>query len=521
MGVLEQDIQQQLTALTQQLEQARLTQRDSSFKYQREQQVLRRMISSLCSNQRDKANHRLNQSLNELSQALEQKKDVSDLIPTIAVVERLLKQHTLARDKHASHLDQQLQHSGESLLRVSGLPAKIKQDLRHLLSENSTALCHSEQVTKLLNIYERSLKIVSASPETSGDELTSSAEKELLSKLASELQHLITELDFEGESGEMLIDIRAKLLLGLSSQALLELTLQTLKLVVDGTKFERKTSEQFLEQVNSTLASNLKSSAQSLDQTHSYFQQRQLANQQLNHIVQRSQHTVSSAQSLEGLQMNISPLLEQISSLSERLQLTEQREQALIDRMSHNSNQLESLFELTQDYRRRLEVQSQKMLRDPLTKAFNRNAFIERLELEYRRWIRRQNPLRVVLLDIDNFKAINESFGYSAGDKALKIIVRTINKELHESEVLARFSGEEFVIILPERGSDDSYQLIQNIQRQVSKLPFKFKHQSIIITVSAACTLFVDNDTPEIVLDRLNNQLANGKRKGINQLIWQ
>ncbi len=68
----------------------------------------------------------------------------------------------------------------------------------------------------------------------------------------------------------------------------------------------------------------------------------------------------------------------------------------------------------------------------------DRTAFTDRLELEYRRWIRAQHSLRVVLLDIDNFKAINDSFGYTAGDKALKIIARTITKEVGITDTVAR-----------------------------------------------------------------------------------
>ena len=86
------------------------------------------------------------------------------------------------------------------------------------------------------------------------------------------------------------------------------------------------------------------------------------------------------------------------------------------------------------------------------------------LELEYRRWIRAQHSLRVVLLDIDNFKAINDSFGYTAGDKALKIIARTITKEAGTTDTVARFSGEEFVLLLPEQTDEYCHQVIQNIQ---------------------------------------------------------
>lgn len=522
MSGLEQDLDQQLKMLKQQLEQVRLTQRDSSFKYQREQKVLTRMIASLCHSQRDRANLRLNQSLDELCQSLEQNKDVSLLIPKISVVERLLRQQSTANEKHGQHLDTQVKQSGETLLRITGLPAKLKRDLRDLLSySHGTSLSHSEHITKLLSVYERALKVVTANPEATVEEFHNSAEKELLARLSNELQHLITELDFEGEYGERLLDIRAKLLLGLNTHSLLEITLQTLRLVVEGTKFERKTSEQFVDTVNQTLSHHLANSGHNLDQTQSYFQQRVATNREIQQIVQQSHRTVSSASTLEGLQMNISPLLEKIAQLSERLQLTEEREQALIERVSHSRSQIESLYEVSQDYRRRLELQAQKMQRDPLTKALNRNALLERLDIEYRKWIRHQNLLRVVLLDIDNFKVINDNFGYTAGDKALKIIVRTMTKELHASETLARFSGEEFVLILPERNSSDAHKLVKNLQNQVSKLPFKFKDQNIMITFTAAVTMFADNDTPEVVMDRLNHLLNQTKQKGPNQLAWQ
>ncbi|MGD8109536.1 GGDEF domain-containing protein [Vibrio sp. TRT 17S01] len=521
MGVLETDIQSQLHNLKSQLEQVRLTQRDTSFKFKREQEVLRRIVASLstaCSSD----NPKLTQGLVDLRQSIEQQTDVSSLVPKLAVLERLLKQQTLAMEKQTLHLDSQIKHSGETLLRVTGLPAKIKRDLRDLLSySGGIEQPKTEQALKLLAIYERAIKIITANPDTSLSEISDNADRELMLRLSEELQHLITELDFEGESGDLLIDIRAKLLLGVSTKMLLELTLQTLKLVIDGTNYERKASEQFLEQINTSLCSNLKASEQTVDQSQSYFSHRQEMNQELQALIGDTQHTVKQSETLNTLQHNLHPILEQLSSLAERLHHAEQREHALIERMAYSKNQLEALYEVTQDYRRRLEDQAQRMLLDPLTKVYNRSAFGDRLELEYRRWIRSQHNLRVVLLDIDGFKKINNSFGYTAGDKALKIIARTIHKELRDSDTLARFSGEEFIILLPEQADKESFNVIQRIQRQVSKLPFKFRDQHLTITLSAASTAFKESDTPEEILERLNLGLCEAKRIGPSQLIWK
>ncbi|KLN62926.1 GGDEF domain-containing protein [Vibrio sp. VPAP30] len=521
MGVIEQDLQSQLHNLKSQLEQVRLTQRDTSFKFNREQKVLQRVIASLSSAYKCE-NPRLQAGLTELIQAIEQQQDVSSLIPKLAVLERLLKQQGLAMEQQTEHLDSQIKHSGETLLRLTGLPAKIKRDLRDLLSY-SNGLKHprSEQALRLLSLYERSVKIITTNPDYSVNQIAASSDRELLLRLCEELQHLITELDFEGESGELLTDIRAKLLIGVNSHVLLELTLQTLKLVIEGTHYERKTSEQFLEQVNASLSSSLKSSLQNSQQSQSYFAHRQEMNDELSELVADTQAKVAGAESLDSLKQQVNPLLAQLSSLSERLKHAEQREQALLERMDYGKNQLEALFEVTQDYRRRLEDQAQRMLLDPLTKVYNRAAFGDRLELEYRRWIRAQHPLRVVILDVDGFKAINDSFGYAAGDKALKIIARTIKKEVRDTDTIARFSGEEFVLLLPELSDSNAFNMIQAIQNQVSKLPFKFRDRNLTITLSAASTAFKDSDTPEEILERLNLCLNEAKTLGKNQLVWR
>jgi len=521
MGVLEQDIQIQLHQLKLQLEQTRLMHRDNSLKFKLEQKVLKRIVASLilaCKGE----DSRLNQNLVELREALEQQKDVSILIPRLAVLERMLKKQTLDTQKQSQNLDAQVKHSGEVLLRIPGLPSKIKRDLRDLLSFSSAQnLSKAEQALRLLAIYERSIKIITSNPNAIVEELAHNADKELLLSLNEELQVLITELDFDGESGELLSDIRAKLLVGVSTQTLLELTLEVLKLVIQGTNFERKTSEKFLEQVNTSLSTSLKSATQNAEQSHNYFEHRKEMHKELGNLVSKSQTTIKDATELNALKSSLDPLMTDLASLSERLTLAEEREQALIERMDYSRNQMEALFEITQDYRRRLEDQAQRLLQDPLTKVYNRTAFNDRLELEYRRWIRAQNNLRVVMLDIDQFKTINDSFGYTAGDKALKIIARTIKNNISDTDTVARFSGEEFVLLLPEHSDSDCYHIVQKIQRSISHLPFKFREKNITITLSAASTIFKDSDSPEVVLERLHHALSNSKKFGPNQLTWK
>lgn len=436
------------------------------------------------------------------------------------MLELALKQHPLAIEKQAHHLDTQIKQSRELLLRLPEIPGTIKRDLRELFNHSETnTLSTTGQAIQLLTLYERAVKILTHAPH-SADQNPLSTTELALSQLNEELQNLITELDFEGEAGDLLHEVRAKLLVGVNTQTLLELTLQVLKLVIDGTQYERKHSEQFLEQVNSALVHNLKTSAENLDK-HTHFQtHRQEIYQELQQLVTHGQKELNKLDQAP-ITHALETILTDIAALSEHLNQAQQQDQALIERMHYANGQIKTLFELTQDHRRRIEDQAHRLLQDPLTKVYNRTAFNDRLELEYRRWIRSQHPLRIAIFDIDKFKTINENFGYLAGDKALKIIAKTISKELNQTDIVARFSGEEFILLLPERSDNECHTIIQKIQRNVGSLPFKFRDKSITITLSGASTVFKEFDTPEVVLDRLYHSLQELRTYGPNQLAWK
>ncbi|MGV2987470.1 diguanylate cyclase domain-containing protein [Vibrio sp. E150_011] len=521
MGSSERDTSEQLHLLKIQLEQLRVAQRDASLKCRREQTILKRFISTL-SNAHIGSHSRIDEKLLELRQELEHNTDISSLIPRFAILERLITQKASALDKQSISLEEQLRRSGETLQRITGLPAQIKRDLRTVLTySDKHNFKKTDNAIKLLGIYERAIKIITSNTSLTPKEHESAPNSNLLFGLNEELQNLITELDFEGESGEQLLEIRTKLLMDISSDALLELTLRVLRLVIDGTNYERKTSEQFLKQVNGSLSHSLKNGTQNLDQNQVYFEQRQQTHQELSSLVASSKANINQGTDIETVKRTMEPILAQLASLTERLQHAEEREQALLERMQYSNNQLEGLFDVTQDYRRRLEDQSKRLLTDPLTKVYNRAALLDKLELEYRRWLKNQHSLRIVILDIDKFKSINHNFGYSAGDKALKIIARTISSTVCNTDTVARFAGEEFVLIMPEQNDAHCQKIIKEIQLKISSLPFKFRDQLITITLSAASTSFNQNDTPDEALGRLHKILRQSKKQGPNQFAWE
>lgn len=509
----------EFSQLKQQLDQARLTHRDTTLKSRRETIILKRLISRLsiaCRGQ----NAELDQKLTLLRNDLEHNKDVSKLIPRLAVVERMVIRHTAQMDKYHARLNEQIRNSGETLQRMSGLPAQLKRDLRNLLQRPIVDSSDNiSRVIRLVDLYERALKLISTNGHD-GTLLKDSLDTDMQMQLTNELQHLITELDFDSESGESLLDIRNRLLLGVDAQTLIELALETLRLVLDGTHHERRSSQKFLDQVNSDLATLQKTTNQSFSQGNSYFDQRRNMTSEFEGIANKANAGLESHSNLEEWREGLGHLCAEMSSLVDRQRAMEAREQTLLEQLQYNENKISVLYEQTLDYRRRLNDQEKRMFLDHLTKVYNRAALTDRLEHEYKRWLRYQHPLCLAMIDIDHFKDVNDSFGHLAGDKALKVMAKTIQKQLRDTDFIARFGGEEFVVLLPDATEEERSSILQAINDAVGELPFKFKDSQVSITVSIGATLFTESDTPNDVIERADKALYHAKDSGRNQLIW-
>ncbi|OIQ08014.1 phytochrome-like protein cph2 [Moorella thermoacetica] len=107
---------------------------------------------------------------------------------------------------------------------------------------------------------------------------------------------------------------------------------------------------------------------------------------------------------------------------------------------------------------------------DPLTGAYNRCYFLEMLEREVERIRRTGNPFSLIMFDLDHFKSINDHFGHAAGDRVLKGVVSAFKKQLRKTDCLARWGGEEFVILLPETGVEGAATLAEELRQKLSEM---------------------------------------------------
>ena len=121
---------------------------------------------------------------------------------------------------------------------------------------------------------------------------------------------------------------------------------------------------------------------------------------------------------------------------------------------------------------------------DPLTGVYNRRFGLQRLVEEFGRSLRSGDPLGLLMLDLDHFKSINDTYGHLIGDRVLQGVVRVARQVLREGDVLMRYGGEEFLIVLPGAGPVDLAQMAERVRRAVSEAAVSEGSQQIVITVS-------------------------------------
>jgi diguanylate cyclase len=166
-----------------------------------------------------------------------------------------------------------------------------------------------------------------------------------------------------------------------------------------------------------------------------------------------------------------------------------------------------------------LDKASQMVRHDQLTGAFNRRGLDEIFEKELARSHRRRSPLSVALLDIDNFKKLNDSLGHDAGDAALIHLVSVIRETLRPQDTLARFGGEEFIILLPDTPVEDAAKALIRVQRELTKRYFLANNEKQLITFSAGVTLVRPDDTEASAIKRADEATYNAKTSGKNRVV--
>ena len=240
---------------------------------------------------------------------------------------------------------------------------------------------------------------------------------------------------------------------------------------------------------------------------------------QIREQVDGLQSSVQEAADLDSLKQVLESHLEGLlGTMDEHQQQRDQREQEVAARLKGLAERVANMEQEAQGYREHLEVQRQKALIDPLTGLPNRAAWSERLDHEVNAWHQRGNSLSLAMLDLDHFKRINDGYGHLAGDKVLKIIANVLRKRLRTSDFIARFGGEEFVLLMPDSSLSDALAVGEVLRAAIAACPFHFKGEPVTITVSMGVAQFLPGERSELALKRADEALYRAKAAGRNQV---
>jgi diguanylate cyclase len=219
---------------------------------------------------------------------------------------------------------------------------------------------------------------------------------------------------------------------------------------------------------------------------------------------------VEAADSLEGLASVVQSMLADSRGLRNAIGASQER-------LQRDSSRAAALEARVRDLEAELRRLSDEASTDALTQVANRRG-LEQIFVEVSaRAVEAAQPLAVGLIDIDNFKRLNDRLGHAAGDTALKVLAAEVSKRLRPEDHVARFGGEEFVVLLPGQPVAQAQQALTRLQRSLSAGLFLHEGEEVFVTFSAGVTVWRPGETLEAAVERADGGLYEAKRAGKNR----
>lgn len=220
--------------------------------------------------------------------------------------------------------------------------------------------------------------------------------------------------------------------------------------------------------------------------------------------------TIANAESLEGLAGVVRQMVAESRAVHGLVSETQER----LHEGRQRAAELEAHVRTLEGELRRL---SDEVSTDVLTEVANRRGLMQAFDVETARLERQGGELAIGLLDIDNFKRLNDTLGHAVGDTALKTLAGHVQKQLRAVDIVARFGGEEFVVLLPGVPVDEAQLTLTRLQRTLTASLFMHDGREVFVTFSAGVTRFRPGEALEAALERADEALYEAKRTGKNR----
>jgi diguanylate cyclase len=231
---------------------------------------------------------------------------------------------------------------------------------------------------------------------------------------------------------------------------------------------------------------------------------------QFQDSVGRYATVIEGAETLESLTGAVREMVEESRAVQSLVQQTRQR---LHDEHAKASDLSERVSQLEGEMRRLADEVST----DQLTSIANRRGLLRAFEIERARLQRHGGELAIGMLDIDNFKRLNDELGHGAGDEALRSLADRVRRALRPTDCVARYGGEEFAVLLPHTGVHEAEQVLTRLQRSLTGGLFLHKETPVFVTFSAGVTDYRADEAIDEAIERADQALYEAKRLGKNR----
>lgn len=228
--------------------------------------------------------------------------------------------------------------------------------------------------------------------------------------------------------------------------------------------------------------------------------------------IERCADRISAANDISELEKVLAEVMRETRTIQINAQRSRDELRATQVRVRESEEKIRSL-------EKELETASDLVRHDQLTGVLNRRGLEEMFDKELARANRHDTLLCVALLDIDNFKKLNDTLGHEAGDAALIHLATVCRTTLRPQDTVARYGGEEFIILLPDTGLADAVAALTRLQRELTRQIFLHDNRKTLITFSASVTQVQPEDAQAAVIKRADEAMYQAKQSGKNQVV--
>jgi diguanylate cyclase (GGDEF)-like protein len=187
----------------------------------------------------------------------------------------------------------------------------------------------------------------------------------------------------------------------------------------------------------------------------------------------------------------------------------------------------DSLNKANQELEKRInEIQilqtqlKEESIRDPLTRLYNRRYMEDALQREFAHATRDGYPVSIIMADIDHFKKVNDTHGHSAGDEVLEQLSQLFMANFRAEDIVCRYGGEEFLIVMPETSAETAFMRIDGIRKVLESIPLKLSGAEVQITLSAGIAVYpAEGSTIEQIVQKADQAMYQAKKEGRNRVI--